>query len=78
MKAASLNTYCFFLIRKKTNSNFIRLEICREMNTHIQLLFKDQSIHFSYQHQANHLQNRGTHLDVSFPRGEIFQMKLCI
>lgn len=35
------------------------------MNTCIQLLFRDHTIHFSYQHQTKRLQSRGTHLGVS-------------
>lgn len=44
---------------------FIRLEICRGMNTCTQLLSKDYMIHFLHQHQTKHLQSRGTHLGVS-------------
>lgn len=53
---------------------FIRLEILREVNTCIQLLFKNYGIRFSYQLQTKPSQSRGKL--GRFPHGGIFQMRL--
>lgn len=53
---------------------YIRLEILREVNTCIQLLFKTYRIHFSYQLQTKPSQSRGKL--GRFPHGGIFQMRL--